>query len=177
MKDLRTIRGAVLVNTLISLAIGGWNSQAIAQDGCTSTMASVSKDMQSRVGALISEVKEYSPSQFASLYFQENYTYNSPFNNADRIVIFYLASDMGRGTATQNQSRAGSNLVDSPQLTKDYSRQIIDACKRVASVKFHYWNWFTGYSLHSDGQLLKDNCIEARRSNPYWGELPCAGFQ
>ena len=100
-------------------------------------------------------------------------TYQSPFNNADEIVVFYLASAMGRGSVTHQQGQAGYNIMNSPQLTRTYAKQIISACEPVASVKFFYWEWYQGWSLRKGNELVEDECKNPDGSNYYWGQNIC----
>ncbi len=143
-----------------------------AQDKCQSVLTEVSADIQGRIGAVISSTKIISTQEWrGDGEFMQ--TYQSPFNNADEIVIFYLASDMGRGATTRKQAQAAENIMNSSRLTREYAQQIISACEPVASVKFFYWEWFQGWSLHRNNELIEDKCKNPDGSNYYWGENVC----
>ncbi|MCS5700065.1 hypothetical protein NZK32_13550 [Cyanobium sp. FGCU-52] len=102
----------------------------------------------------------------------------SPFNEADRIVVFHLASHLalGKNAPTKRQGLAAENIMTSPLLTRAYAKQIIEACKSVASVKFFYWEWFQGWSLRKGKMLEADKCLELydpKRKEIFWGENLC----
>lgn len=148
---------------------------AHAQNRCQYAISEVIQDVEERIGAVISGVKLVSTAEWRE---EGSFTqsFQSPFNNADVIAIFYLASDMGRGSSstTRRQAQAAENLMNSSQLTREYAKKIISACEPVASVKFHYWEWFQGWSLHRNNELLEDKCKNPDSSNYYWGENFCA---
>ena len=142
-----------------------------AQDGCQSAIEGVTRDIQGRIGA-VTTIKRLSTAEFRGDGDMMQ-TYKSPFNNADEIVVFYLGSAMGRGSVTRQQGQAGYNIMNSPQLTRTYAQQIISACEPVASVKFFYWEWYQGWSLNKDNELVEDKCKNPDGSNYYWGQNIC----
>lgn len=100
-------------------------------------------------------------------------SYQSPFSNADEIVVFNLASDMGRGFVSRKQAQAAENIMNSSMLTRDYAQKIIAACEPVASVKFFYWEWYQGWSLQRNNDLVQDKCKSPDGSSLVWGENIC----
>lgn len=145
---------------------------ASAQERCTETIAQVKEDIETRLGAVVSEVSRTNVAAWRGES-ESMQTFESPFNNADEIVVFHLGSDMGRGSITRTQAQAAENLMNSPQLTRDYADRIIRACDPVASVKFAYWEWFQGWSLHRGDILKQDKCKHPDGSNFYWGDNFC----
>jgi len=143
-----------------------------AQNRCQEAIDGVRSDIQVRIGAVIAHTKRASTAEWRG---DRDYmqTYKSPFNNADEIIVFYLTSDMERGSITRKQGQAAENIMNSSQLTRKYAQQIISACEPVASVKFSYWEWMKGWSLHSNNELVEDKCKNPDRSNFYWGENVC----
>jgi hypothetical protein len=154
--------------SIISVSAG----TGYAQDQCLDSIELVKRDIQGRIGAVVPHVENMSDADF---YGSENA--RSPFTEADRIVVFYLASHMavGKTAPTKRQGLAAENIIASPLLTRTYAKQIIEACKSVASVKFHYYEWFQGWSLHKGKMLKEDKCLENTRSRREvsWGENLC----
>ena len=143
-----------------------------AQNRCQAAIDVVTSDIQVRIGAVITNIKRVGIAEWrGDGDFMQ--TYQSPFNNADEIIVFYLASDMGRGSITRKQGQAAENIMNSSQLTREYAQQIVSACEPVASVKFFYWEWYQGWSLHRNNELVEDKCKNPDGSNYYWGENVC----
>ncbi len=167
----KSARSYVFAGIFLVLQLGTFE-EVKAQDKCQSVLTGVREDIQGRIGAVISSTKSISAKEWrGDGEFMQ--TYQSPFNNADEIVVFYLASDMGRGPATRRQAQAAENIMNSSRLTREYAQQIISACEPVASVKFFYWEWFQGWSLHRNNELIEDKCKNPDGSNYYWGENVC----
>jgi hypothetical protein len=142
------------------------------QDKCLDSIELVKRDIQGRLGAVISEVKSMNVDEWKrGVDYMSNV--KSPFNNADHIVVISLASHMGRGSITQRQGQSAENIMSSPLLTRFYAKQIIDACEPVASVKFFYWEWYQGWSLHEGSILKEDKCKSPGESMFLWGENNC----
>jgi len=163
---------SILIAVIIIIAQLETTKEVKAQDRCQASIDGVTSDIQERIGAVIANTKRVSTAEWkgdAELM----QTYKSPFNNADEIVVFYLASDMGRGSITRKQGQAAENIMNSSQLTREYAQQIISACDPVASVKFFYWEWYQGWSLHRNNELVEDKCKNPDGSNYYWGENVC----
>ncbi len=143
-----------------------------AQDKCLASIELVKRDIQGRLGAVVSEVKSMNVDEWKSgADFMSNI--KSPFNDADHIVVIGLASHMGRENITQRQGQAAENIMSSPLLTRSYAKQIIEACEPVASVKFFYWEWYQGWSLHEGSILKEDKCKSPGESMFSWGENSC----
>lgn len=142
-----------------------------AQDRCQAAIEGVTSDIQGRIGA-VTTIKRLSTAEFKGES-EEMQTYQSPFNNADEIIVFYLATAMGRQPVSRKQGQAGYNIMNSPKLTRTYAQKIISACEPVASVKFFYWEWYQGWSLNKDNELVEDECKNPDGSNYYWGQNFC----
>jgi hypothetical protein len=145
---------------------------ASAQYRCSAIIDQVRADTEQRVGAVVTEVSQTAVAEWKGES-ETMRTFESPVNNADEIVVFRLGSDMGRGSITRAQAQAAENIMNSPQLTRDYADRIIGACDPVASVKFFYWEWFQGWSLHQGNVLKQDQCKTPDGSNLSWGENLC----
>lgn len=161
------LSAAILVITQLATA-----KEVKAQNSCQAAIYGVAADIQERIGAVIANTRRLSTAEWRG----DNdfmQTYKSPFNNADEIVVFYLASDMGRGSITRKQGQAAENIMNSSQLTREYAQQIISACEPVASVKFFYWEWYQGWSLNRNNELVEDKCKNPDGTNYYWGENVC----
>ena len=171
MKSLSALRFLITVGILASthLVI---NEDAKAQNGCQEAITEVSQDIEGRIGAVITRTERFNTARWRGDD-EHMKTFRSPFNNADEIIVFYLASSMGRGSITRRQGQAAENIMHSSKLTREYSQKIIAACEPVASVKFFYWEWYQGWSLNSDNQLVEDKCKNPDGSNYYWGENMC----
>jgi hypothetical protein len=155
--------------SIISISAG----TGYAQDQCLDSIELVKRDIQGRIGAVVPAVQNMSDADFYKL---ENA--RSPFTEADRIVVINLASHLavGKTAPTKIQGLAAENIMASPLLTRTYAKQIIEACKSVASVKFFYWEWFQGWSLHKGKMLKADKCLEQndpKRKEIFWGENIC----
>lgn len=167
-----TAAKSILLTVMLAVLQLATPKEGKAQDRCQAAVSGVSSDIQGRIGAVITNIKKVSTVEWrGDGDFMQ--TYQSPFNNADEIVIFYLASDMGRGSITRKQGQAAENIMNSSQLTREYAQQIISACEPVASVKFFYWEWYQGWSLHKNNELVEDKCKNPDGTNYYWGENVC----
>jgi len=169
---LATATTSIVFSVILIVSQLATANEAKAQDRCQAAIEGVSSDIQGRIGGVINNIKRIGTAEWRGddAFMQ---TYQSPFNNANEIVIFYLASDMGRGSITRKQGQAAENIMNSSQLTREYSQQIISACEPVASVKFFYWEWYQGWSLHSNNELVEDKCKNPDGSSYYWGENVC----
>lgn len=170
MKSATTAKTILFAVILIVSQIAT-TKEAKAQNRCQAAIDGVTSDVQARIGAVIANIKRVNTAVWRDGR-EDMQTYQSPFNNADEIVVFYLASDMGRGSVTRKQGQAAENIMNSSQLTREYAQQIISACEPVASVKFFYWEWYQGWSLHGNNELVEDKCKDTW-GNYYWGENPC----
>lgn len=172
MQSLARPLGTSIIGCL--LMAGGLSAlqPAAAQSRCSATIEQVKNDIENRLGAVVTDVSQMDVTAWKDGS-ETMRTFESPFNNADEIVIFRLGSDMGRGSITRAQAQAAENIMSSPQLTRDYAARIITACDPVASVKFFYWEWFQGWSLHSGSVLKQDKCKNPDGSNLSWGENMC----
>jgi len=173
-KDLAiAIRTFSRIILAASLAITIQSGPAAGQDQCLNSISEVRQDIEGRVGAVVGDIKSISLEEWKG---DNEYatTIRSPFSNASHIVVFYLVSDMGRDRAvTRQQAQAAENIMSSSLLTRSYADKIIKACEPGASVKFYYWEWFQGWSLH-DGNILKeDQCKSPRGDQLYWGDNIC----
>jgi hypothetical protein len=170
MKPVISIKG-ILFSVILVVSQVVVVKAGKAQDRCQAAIEGVSSDIQERIGA-VTTIKRVSTAEFRGEG-EMMQTYRSPFSNADEIVVFYLASAMGRGSVTRQQGQAGYNIMNSPKLTKKYAQQIISACEPVASVKFFYWEWYQGWSLDKNNELVADECKNPDGSNYYWGQNIC----
>ena len=170
MKPADTVKAIAFSAILLSSQLV-FTKEGKAQDRCQAAIQGVTSDIQGRIGA-VTTIKRLSTAEFKGDSDMMQ-TYQSPFNNADEIVVFYLASAMGRGSVTRQQGQAGYNIMNSPQLTRKYAEQIISACDPVASVKFFYWEWYQGWSLRKGNELVEDECKNPDGSNYYWGQNIC----
>mgnify|MGYP006279910825 CR=1 FL=1 len=132
----------------------------------------VRSDIEDRLGAKVEEIKASSGSEWRGDN-SEMQSFDTPFNNADQIVVFYLGSHMGRGNVTQRQGSVAENIMKSSQLTRAYADQIIQACDPVASVKVFYWEWFQGWSLFPEHELRQDKCKSPGEGGFTWGQNMC----
>lgn len=147
---------------------------ASAQDKCQAALADASDDIQGRIGAVLTSTERVSTAKWRGDS-ESMLTYKSPLSNADEIVVFDLASEWQRGSAaTRRQGQAAENIMNSSQLTRDYAQKIISACNSVASVKFFYWEWYQGWSLHWPKNLVEDKCTAHGATSYYWGENKCS---
>ena len=167
-----TVTISILFAVILVVSQLSTAKEAKAQNRCQTAIDAVTIDIQARIGAVIGNIKKVNTAEWrGDGDFMQ--TYRSPFNNADEIVVFNLASDMGRGSITRKQGQAAENIMNSSQLTREYAQQIISVCKPVASVKFFYWEWYQGWSLYSNNELVEDKCKNPDGSNYYWGENVC----
>ena len=141
-----------------------------AQDRCQAAIEGVRSDIQGRIGA-VTTVGRFSTAEFRGSS-ESMETYQSPFNNADEIIIFSLKTEMDMQPVSRKQDRAGYNIMNSPKLTRTYAQKIISDCEPVASVKFSYWEWTQGWSLNKDNELVEDKCKNSD-GNLYWGQNLC----
>jgi len=163
---------SILIAVVLIIAQLETTKEVKAQNRCQAAIDGVTSDIQERIGAVIASTKRVSTAEWKGDG-EIMQTYKTPFNNADEIVVFYLASDMGRGSVNRKQGQAAENIMNSSQLTREYAQQIISACDPVASVKFFYWEWYQGWSLHRNNELVEDKCKNPDGSNYYWGENVC----
>jgi hypothetical protein len=162
----------ILLSGILLVSQPATIKEARAQDRCQAAIAGVKQDIQGRIGAVVNRIERVRTAEWrGDGDFMQ--TYKSPFRNADEIVVFNLASDMGRGSITRKQGQAAEDIMNSSQLTQKYAQRIISACEPVASVKFFYWEWFQGWSLHRNNELLEDKCKNPDGSKYYWGENIC----
>lgn len=147
---------------------------ALAQDVCQAAIQGVRGDIEERLGAVVSNVETKTVQQWRGDR-SDLASFDTPFNNADQIVVFNLASDMGRGTISRRQGQAAENIMRSSQLTRSYADRIIKACDPVASVKFFYWEWFQGWSLFPRNDLRQDECVVPTGPGTIlrWGQNIC----
>lgn len=162
----------IILSTILAIYQLTLIKETKAQDGCQAAIEGVKFDIQGRIGAVVSNVKRVSTIEWkGDGEFMKNY--QSPFNNADEIIVLHLASHMGRGSITRKQGQAAENIMNSSQLTREYAEQITSTCGPVASVKFFYWEWYQGWSLHRNNELVEDKCKNPDGSKFYWGENVC----
>lgn len=163
---MTAIRPALFACLLVTADLLAIPRPGHAQDRCEAVVGQVADDIQARLGAVIADFKIARAADFMG-----DASYRSPFADADGIVVFFLASDMGRGSTTRQQAQAAENIMNSPGLTRAYAQAIIAACAPVASVKFHFWEGFQGWSLRPGGVLVEDVCKDERDLR--WGENFC----
>ena len=162
---------------LVSICISGFIDLLLprashAQDKCLDSIQRVKGDIEGRVGAVVTGVRTMNVDDWKrDAEFMQGV--ESPFSDANLIVVFGLASHMGRGSISPRQGQAAENIMSSPLLTRSYAKQIIESCEPVASVKFFYWEWYQGWSLHKGGVLKEDKCIMPGEGQMAWGENPC----
>lgn len=173
MLSKNTAIGIMLIFAWVPTAFDGLLPRAAsARDKCLDSIASVKSDIEERLGGVVTATKSMSVDDWKgdADFMRE---IESPFSDANLIVVFGLASHMGRGGISLKQGQAAENIMASPLLTRSYAKEIIESCEPVASVKFFYWEWYQGWSLHKGGVLKEDKCKEPGGSQLTWGENPC----
>jgi len=141
---------------------------SLSDNNCMTAIKAVKDDIDDRLGANIRKIEMIRAESFTGG------SQRSPFGDADGIILFTFNTNMGRGTATAAQNRAAYNIMFSPNLTREYAIPIIQNCDQVASVRFFYWSWFAGWSLHPGGQIINDRCVDIGSRNLSWGENKCS---
>ena len=152
---------------------------AITNLKCSSAIHQVHSDIENRVGGVVGEVSYYDPSRQTTDSADEksNARVLSPIPQRQMQVNFDFLTTMSRGRqASPKESGKNSSIVSSPNLTKKYAFQVINACPDVGSVRFWMWEWGISWSVDGSGTLTRDRCVDYetwQRRPLVWGEMLC----
>lgn len=104
----------------------------------------------------------------------------SPFPDATKSIVFSFETNMSRGAPLKNpiankqQSTANANLMNSANILKSLSANLIKNCREVSQVIFNLYEWNSSFSINTDGKISKDKCLDRSSGRkPYWGEAYC----
>lgn len=158
-----------------------------AQDRCQIAISNVRNDVQNRLGAIIRAVTVETDQQFREKYLAADryggtwappaammQQFRSPYRNRNQILTFSLKTCFpGDSGCNQRHNAAAEDIMRSPRLIGSYAEQIITVCSGVASVKFQYYEGYTGWSLHPGDVLRLDKSkLLDGRTRFRWGENP-----
>jgi hypothetical protein len=151
------VLGAVFFNAHVLLPPAAFGAQT---SGCKLQIAKAGQSVTS-LGAVVSDVV-----------LGINESPHNPFPGKESITF-----RLGSLSATKAAAKKSSDLMNSPAIQAQITKQLFNACTDVVEVRFNMTatDWDSSIFRGEDGSIIKGTCVDPGRGNdwPLWGYYPC----